>query len=105
MHGTAEEPYLWLHAAGHFDPVGFGDAEYGFTLYLSTHGTVHLGNIDTQTDGISIYESGNQIEVRLDQYPGLVRGRDDSAGFQPEDGTTRHRSGPRTRRLGGGGAH
>jgi hypothetical protein len=67
MHGTADEPYLWLHAAGHFDPVGTGDAEYGFTLYLSTYGTVHLGNIDTQTGGISITESGDQIDVKLDQ--------------------------------------
>lgn len=67
VHGSPEEPYLMMHAAGHFDPVGTGDAEYGFTLYLSTHGTVHLGNIDTQTGGISIQEAGDQIEVKLDQ--------------------------------------
>ena len=67
VHGSAEEPYLMMHAAGHFDPVGTGDAEYGFNLYLSTYGTVHLGHVDTQTGGISIQESGNQIDVKLDQ--------------------------------------
>ena len=67
IHGTADEPYIWMHAAGHFDPVGNGDAEYGFTLYLSSYGTVHLGHIDTQTDDIEITESGNQIEVKIDQ--------------------------------------
>lgn len=67
VYGTAEEPYLWMHAAGHFDPVGLGDCEYGFTLYLSTFGTVHLGSVDTHTGGVSISESGNQVDVTIDQ--------------------------------------
>ena len=67
VHGTAAEPYMILHAAGHFDPVGSGDAEFGFTIYLSTFGTVHLGPIDVQTGGLSITQAGNQIDVKLDQ--------------------------------------
>jgi hypothetical protein len=67
VHGTAAEPYVILHAAGRFDPVGSGDAEYGFTMYLSTFGTVHLGPVDVQSGGISISEGSQGIDVKLDQ--------------------------------------
>ena len=67
VEGSAAEPYMILHAAGHFDPVGAGDAEYGFTIYLSTFGTVHLGPIDVQTGSIQIYEDNGHIAVYLNQ--------------------------------------
>ena len=47
--------------------MGSGDAEFGFNMYMSTFGTVHLGHIDTQTGGIHIRESAGHIEVFLDQ--------------------------------------
>jgi hypothetical protein len=67
VHGSAEDPYMILHAAGHFDPVGSGDCEYGFTIYLSTFGTVHLGPIDVQTGNLQIYQDGDHISVYLNQ--------------------------------------
>jgi hypothetical protein len=67
VHGSPEDPYLILYAAGHFDPVGSGDAEYGFWIYLSTFGTVHLGPIEVQTGGISISQNGDEICVKLNQ--------------------------------------
>lgn len=67
VHGDIDNPYVMVHAAGHFDPVGSGDAEYGFNVYISTFGTVHLGNVDTQTGSIQIRESGDHIEVFLSQ--------------------------------------
>ena len=67
VHGNYDNPYLIVHAAGHFDPVGSGDTEFGFNMYMSTFGTVHLGHIDTQTGGIHIRESAGHIEVFLDQ--------------------------------------
>ena len=65
--GSAEEPYLIAHAAGHFDPVGSGDAEYAFNIYISTFATVHLGQIEKQTGGIQIAEAGGHIDVSLNQ--------------------------------------
>jgi hypothetical protein len=67
MHGSAEDPYLILYAAGHFDPVGSGDAEYGFTIYLSTFGTVHLGGVDVSTGGLQVSQAGDHIDVYLNQ--------------------------------------
>lgn len=67
VEGSAEDPYMILHAAGHFDPVGAGDAEYGFTIYLSTFGTVSLGPIDVQTGGVKITEDSGHVSVYLDQ--------------------------------------
>jgi hypothetical protein len=67
VHGDYDNPFVIVHAAGHFDPVGSGDAEYGFNLYISTFGTVHLGNIDAQTGGIEITEVDDHVRVRLAQ--------------------------------------
>jgi hypothetical protein len=65
--GSPEDPYVILYAAGHFDPVGSGDAEYGFTLYVSTFGTVHLSSVEVQTGGITVTQEGDQIDVKLNQ--------------------------------------
>jgi len=67
VHGNYDNPFVMVHAAGHFDPVSSGDAEYGFNIYISTFGTVHLGNVDVQTGGIQIREANDHIEVFLDQ--------------------------------------
>lgn len=67
VYGDVDNPFVIVHAAGHFDPLGFGDAEYGFNVYISTFGTVHLGPVDTQTGGIQIREEGGHVEVFLSQ--------------------------------------
>jgi hypothetical protein len=67
VHGNYDNPFVIVHAAGHFDPVGSGDAEYAFNVYISTFGTVHLGEIETQTSNLQITEEGDHIKVYLNQ--------------------------------------
>ena len=65
IQGSAADPYVELRARGRFAPAGSGAVEYSFGVYLSTHGSVHLGEIDTRTSGLSISQADNHIEVTL----------------------------------------
>lgn len=67
IHGSADEPPCSCAPRDGFAPRGLGAAGYSFGHYLSAHGTVHLGDIDTRTAAISIMEAGNQIEATLDR--------------------------------------
>lgn len=65
IHGSAEEPSLAICVVGHSRLTKLGSRPFGFVVYLSTHGTVHLGSVHTQEQGISVHQAGNQIDVRL----------------------------------------
>ena len=65
--GDAQNPELSMLAFGHFDPVGSGDAEFSFALSLSTHGIVTLQGVHHTTDGLTITQKSDHIEVYLDQ--------------------------------------
>lgn len=65
--GTAEYPSVIIQVNGRFDPVGTGgEHDFGFTAEIDTFGQVTLGHISRQ-GGLSIEQSGNQIDVKLDQ--------------------------------------
>lgn len=62
--GTADQPCLVIRAAGHFGAGGGRLAEYRFVTTLSTHGTVHLRDVEAHADDVVVSEVNNQIVLR-----------------------------------------
>lgn len=67
VEGPVDDPKLIVHLGGKFDPLGPGDADYGFNVYIDTFGRVSLGQVEINPQNLRITMEGDHVEVYMFQ--------------------------------------